>query len=130
MSDKNPKSLIQVARQNGVKDEVEPLDLGARVRELRKARDWTLERAATEAGLARSTLSKIENGQMSPTYDALRKLAEGLQISVPQLFTPPQRDFDLDRGRIRSPEFNSKSNRGSRGSERGAARAKVETIGN
>ena len=27
---------------------------------------------------------------MSPTYDALKKLAVGLQISVPQLFTPPQ----------------------------------------
>ncbi|MCH2248942.1 helix-turn-helix domain-containing protein [Cognatishimia sp.] len=92
MSDKDPKSLIQVARENGVQDEPEPLDLGARVRELRKARDWTLERAANQAGLARSTLSKIENGQMSPTYDALRKLAEGLQISVPQLFTPPERD--------------------------------------
>lgn len=92
MSDKDPKSLVQVARESGVQDEPEPLDLGARVRELRKARDWTLERAANQAGLARSTLSKIENGQMSPTYDALRKLAEGLQISVPQLFTPPERD--------------------------------------
>ena len=60
-----------------------------RVRELRKARGWTLERAATQAGLARSTLSKIENGQMSPTYDALKKLAIGLEISIPQLFTPP-----------------------------------------
>ena len=74
MSDKDPKSLIQVARENGVQDEPEPLDLGARVRELRKARDWTLERAANQAGLARSTLSKIENGQMSPTYDALRRV--------------------------------------------------------
>jgi transcriptional regulator with XRE-family HTH domain len=43
------------------------------------------------AGLARSTLSKIENGQMSPTYDALKKLAGGLAISVPQLFTPPSK---------------------------------------
>ncbi len=68
---------------------VPPVDLGARVRELRKARDWTLEQAASQAGLARSTLSKIENAQMSPTYDALKKLAVGLEISVPQLFTPP-----------------------------------------
>ena len=59
------------------------------MRELRKARAWTLEQAAQEAGLARSTLSKIENGQMSPTYEALKKLADGLGISVPQLFTPP-----------------------------------------
>lgn len=88
----DPKALIRIARESGEADAAEPLDLGRRVRELRKARDWTLEQAAREAGLARSTLSKIENGQMSPTYDALKKLAVGLQISVPQLFTPPSRE--------------------------------------
>ncbi|WP_204114335.1 helix-turn-helix domain-containing protein [Shimia biformata] len=88
----DPKSLIQVARESGHAEHVEPLDLGERVRELRKAGGWTLEQAAKQAGLARSTLSKIENGQMSPTYDALKKLATGLEISVPQLFTPPQKE--------------------------------------
>ncbi|WP_127112163.1 helix-turn-helix domain-containing protein [Shimia sediminis] len=92
MTDKDPQSLIRVARENGQHDHIEPLDLGQRVRDLRKARDWTLEQAAKQAGLARSTLSKIENGQMSPTYDALKKLAVGLEISVPQLFTPPQKE--------------------------------------
>lgn len=89
---KDPKSLIRIARDSGINTEAEPLDLGVRVRELRKARNWTLEQAAGQAGLARSTLSKIENGQMSPTYEALKKLAVGLEISVPQLFTAPQRD--------------------------------------
>ena len=92
MTQSDPKSLITIARANGEDGKAEPLDLGARVRELRKARDWTLEYAANQAGLARSTLSKIENGQMSPTYDALKKLAVGLEISVPQLFTPPERE--------------------------------------
>ncbi len=90
MDAKDPKNLIRIARQNGDAADGTPLDLGERVRALRKARDWTLEQAARQAGLARSTLSKIENGQMSPTYDALKKLAVGLEISVPQLFTPPQ----------------------------------------
>ena len=85
----DPTSLIRLARENGDAENIEPLDLGARVRDLRKARNWTLEQAAKQAGLARSTLSKIENGQMSPTYEALKKLAVGLEISVPQLFTPP-----------------------------------------
>ena len=84
--------MIQIAREDGAQTPVAHLDLGARVRELRKARGWTLEQAAKQAGLARSTLSKIENGQMSPTYDALKKLAEGLEISIPQLFTPPATD--------------------------------------
>lgn len=89
MSEKSSPSLIQLARESGESEVVPPVDLGARVRELRKARNWTLEQAASQAGLARSTLSKIENGQMSPTYDALKKLATGLEISVPQLFTAP-----------------------------------------
>ena len=92
MTGTDPKSLIRIARESGPDELGQPLDLGARVRALRKSRKWTLEQAATEAGLARSTLSKIENGQMSPTYDALKKLATGLKISVPQLFTPPQDD--------------------------------------
>ena len=92
MTTQDPKAIIRVVREGGDTDVVAPLDLGARVRALRKDRDWTLEQAAKKAGLARSTLSKIENGQMSPTYDALKKVAVGLGISVPQLFTPPSQD--------------------------------------
>jgi transcriptional regulator with XRE-family HTH domain len=81
---------LRLARENGSEDVIAPLDLGDRVRSLRKEKGWTLVQAAERAGLARSTLSKIENGQMSPTYEALKKLAGGLSISVPQLFTPPR----------------------------------------
>ena len=92
MTSTDPRTLISIARESGETETGQPLDLGVRVRELRKAQGWTLEQAASQAGLARSTLSKIENGQMSPTYEALKKLAVGLQISVPQLFTPPQKN--------------------------------------
>jgi transcriptional regulator with XRE-family HTH domain len=87
----NPTSIVRIARENGEEPQAEPINLGVRVRELRKSRNWTLEQAAKQAGLARSTLSKIENGQMSPTYEALKRLAEGLEISVPQLFTAPSK---------------------------------------
>ena len=95
--DLNNGELIRVMREGQDDDGLEPLNLGVRVRELRKAREWTLEQAAKEAGLARSTLSKIENGQMSPTFDAVKKLADGLGISVPQLFTPS--DENAGKGR-------------------------------
>ena len=77
MTHPDPKRLIRIARDNGADTPPEPLDLGQRVRELRKAKGWTLDQAAGQAGLARSTLSKIENGQMSPTYDAVKSWPRG-----------------------------------------------------
>jgi transcriptional regulator with XRE-family HTH domain len=87
MSDETHPTLT-LTRGGGQGSAPEPLDLGQRVRALRQARGLTLNAAAREAGIARSTLSKIENGLMSPTYEAVKKLATGLDISVPQLFTP------------------------------------------
>ncbi len=48
----------------------------------------TLQQASETTGLAPSTLSKIERGQISPTYDNLLNLAEGLGVSVNELFAP------------------------------------------
>lgn len=57
-------------------------DLGEHVRRLRRAKRWTINTAAEKTGLARSTLSKIENNQMSPTFDVLQKLALGFGTDV------------------------------------------------
>lgn len=86
------RTVIMAATAAVGEDHVAPLKLGERVRQIRQARNWTLEEAARRAGLARSTLSKIENEQMSPTFDAVQKLARGLGIDVPQLFTPSSGD--------------------------------------
>ncbi len=66
-----------------------PLQLGKRVREIRLSHSLTLEEASRRTGLARSTLSKIENEQISPTFTAVQKLASGLGIDIPQLFSTP-----------------------------------------
>ena len=74
-----------------------PLKLGQRVREIRRANGWTLEIVSRKTGLARSTISKIENEQMSPTFEAVQKLAAGLGMNVPQLFEPAQRPASSGR---------------------------------
>ncbi|AKP89458.1 XRE family transcriptional regulator [Achromobacter sp. SIMBA_011] len=61
--------------------------LAQRLRALRQARDWTLKQAAQATGVSTSTLSKIENGLLSPTYDNLIKIAAGLELDVAELFT-------------------------------------------
>ena len=64
----------------------QPLKLGEKVRDIRLRHKWTLDEASKRAGLAKSTLSKIENEQISPSFDVVQKLAAGLGIDVPQLF--------------------------------------------
>jgi hypothetical protein len=46
----DPKSMIRVAREAGGEAHVEPLNLGERVRELRRSLGWTLEEAASPGG--------------------------------------------------------------------------------
>jgi len=65
-----------------------PSALSEILRGLRRDRKWTLAVAAAAAGVAKSTLSKIENGQMSPTYDLLLKLARGYDVDVADFFAP------------------------------------------
>lgn len=60
--------------------------LGKKLKELRQAKSWTLEKAAEASGLAASTLSKIENDRMSPTFDVVQKLAQGLDVDITALF--------------------------------------------
>lgn len=64
----------------------QPLKLGEKVRDIRLRQKWTLDEASKRAGLAKSTLSKIENEQISPSFDVVQKLAAGLGVDVPQLF--------------------------------------------
>lgn len=61
-------------------------ELGRMVREARKEKGLTLEDAAREAGIGRSTLSKIENNQTRPSFDIIRRLMQTLELETPQLF--------------------------------------------
>ncbi|HBS48986.1 MAG TPA: XRE family transcriptional regulator [Rhodobacteraceae bacterium] len=67
-------------------DTASEADLGRRVREIRKARGWTLKDLAERSGLAVSTISKMERGEISLTYDRFMRLAQGLGMDVGELF--------------------------------------------
>ena len=63
---------------------------GTQLRRLRHSTGRTLKEVAETAGLAVSTVSKIETGRMSPTYDVLLKLAHGLNTDLTTLFNGPE----------------------------------------
>lgn len=60
--------------------------LAQRLRDLRKARGYTLDQLAIRSRVSRSMISLIERQQTSPTASVLNKLADALDVSLPVLF--------------------------------------------
>jgi transcriptional regulator with XRE-family HTH domain len=60
--------------------------IGAQVRALRRQSDLTLADVAAAAGVSAGMLSKIENGQISPSLATLQGLAAALHVPVTALF--------------------------------------------
>lgn len=62
---------------------------GVALRALRRQRGWTLAEIGARTGLPISTLSKIENGKMSLSFDKLTRIAQGLEVDIGELFAAP-----------------------------------------
>ena len=74
-----PSSVPEVAAQ---------VDVGERLRELRRIRRATLRQIADRSGLSESFLSQVERGRSSASIASLRKIAEALGVSMADLFEP------------------------------------------
>lgn len=61
--------------------------IGDHLYSLRKRRNWTQGHLAKQCGIAVSTISKIENGQLSPSFETLLRIAEGLSMTIADLMT-------------------------------------------
>ena len=61
---------------------------GELIRALRKRSGLTLSDMSTRTGLAVSTLSKLEKGHISLSYDKLMLLSKGLGVDMAQLLNP------------------------------------------
>jgi len=74
-----PSSAPEVAHEVAV---------GERLRMIRMVRRCTLREVAERAGLSESFLSQVERGRASASIASLRRIAEGLGISMADLFQP------------------------------------------
>jgi transcriptional regulator with XRE-family HTH domain len=61
--------------------------LARKARSLRLSARMTLQELSAASGVSQSALSKIENGQLSPTYEKILALAKGLGVDVAELFS-------------------------------------------
>lgn len=60
--------------------------LGARLREVREERGWTLEQTAERAGLHPVSLSRVETGSVNVTVATLVALTRALGVELASLF--------------------------------------------
>jgi transcriptional regulator with XRE-family HTH domain len=62
---------------------------GARLRELRVQRGWTLQDLATQSGLSKTFLSRLESGGRQASIAAVLTLSRILDVSLASLFESP-----------------------------------------
>src|SRR5438067_13234200 len=67
---------------------VAEVDVGERLRAIRGLRRATLRTIAERAGLSESFLSQVERGRASASIASLRRIADGLGVTIADLFQP------------------------------------------
>jgi transcriptional regulator with XRE-family HTH domain len=67
---------------------VTEVDVGERLRDIRRSRRATLRTVADRAGVSESFLSQVERGRASASIASLRRIAGALGVSVADLFEP------------------------------------------
>lgn len=64
--------------------------IGARVKQQRQARRWTLDRLAEVAGVSRRMLVNVEQGATNASVGTLLRISDALGIGLPALVEVPQ----------------------------------------
>lgn len=65
-----------------------PERLASHLRAMRGERGLTLQALAERSGVSRATLSRIENGEVSPTAETLGRMAAALAMPISRLLAP------------------------------------------
>lgn len=63
------------------------VDIGGKIKEMRKSRGMTQGELARRSGVAQSTLSYIEKGDKYPRFETLSAICKGLHVSVFKLLS-------------------------------------------
>jgi transcriptional regulator with XRE-family HTH domain len=64
--------------------------IGARVKQERQARRWTLDQLAAAASVSRRMVVNVEQGVVNPSVGTLLRLSDALGVGLPALVEPPE----------------------------------------
>ncbi len=76
------------------------MDIGARLQLVRKSKGLSQRELAKRVGVTNSTISLIEQNKVSPSVSSLKKVLDGIPISLADFFT-----LDLDLGLPDAPFY-------------------------
>jgi transcriptional regulator with XRE-family HTH domain len=71
--------------------------IGRHLREIRRARGLTLAAVSQLTSVSISNLSKIENDQISPSFDIIKRICDGLDVSIEDFVRPGGQAIDAGR---------------------------------
>lgn len=83
-----PDDRTRANAQPGTRPLLDRAEVGARLRQVRKARQMTLKELSAVSGVPVSTLSKMELAQVSVSYEKLAAAARALNVDIALLFRP------------------------------------------
>jgi quercetin dioxygenase-like cupin family protein len=63
--------------------------IGARVRDMRQGRRWTLDQLAAAAGVSRRMVVNVEQGATNPSVGTLLRISDALGVGLPALVEQP-----------------------------------------
>ncbi|UMZ74823.1 helix-turn-helix domain-containing protein [Natranaerofaba carboxydovora] len=70
--------------------------IGMKIKEQRKIRNLTIASLSSKTGLSESLISRVEKGNVVPSISTLRKIAQGLGVSITEFFKE-ERDLNEDK---------------------------------
>ena len=72
------------------------MNVGQKINQIRKEKDLTLDQLAQMTGVAKATLSRIENSVVGGNLATLKKIAEALHISLDSLIMEGKAETQTD----------------------------------
>jgi len=71
---------------------LEDLGIGAKIRELRQKRRYTLQDLSAKTGLSKPLLSQVENGHVMPPVATLLKISRALDVNISHFFQEEEKE--------------------------------------
>ncbi|MCK8825977.1 helix-turn-helix domain-containing protein [Fuchsiella alkaliacetigena] len=77
------------------------MDIGKRIKKLRKEKNWTFKELNKETGISISFLNNIEKGRSNPSIDNLEKIADAFEVTIAYLLGQGRiEDFDQETAEL------------------------------